>query len=77
MLEPLGTIFGTHTVEVIGTSSEVAAKLSRAMTSSDLACVPKEERYGTRRARMIKRRRKTETQKYKLGKFYETRFDFA
>lgn len=77
VLEPLGTIFGTRTVKVVGTSSEMAAKLSRAMTSSGLACVPKEECYGTRRAHTARRRRNKETQRYKLRKFYETRFDWA
>lgn len=77
VLEPLGTIFGTRTIKVVGASSEMAAKLSRAMTSSDLSCVPKEERFGTRRVRIAKRRRKKETQRYKLGRFYETRFDWA
>ena len=77
VLEPLGTIFGARTVGVVGASSDMAAKLSGAMTSSRLACVPKEERYGTRRAQMIRRRRKKETQRYKLGKFYETKFDWG
>ncbi|CAF9943596.1 MAG: hypothetical protein ALECFALPRED_000741 [Alectoria fallacina] len=77
VLEPLGTIFGTYTIKVVGASSEMPAKLSRAMTSSDLSCPPKEERFGTRRVRIAKRRRKKETQRYKLGRFYETRFDWA
>ena len=77
VLEPLGTIFGTRTIKIVGASSEMAAKLSKAMTSSDLSCVPKEERFGTRRVRIAKRKRKEETQRYKLGRFYETRFDWA
>ena len=78
VLEPLGTIFGARTVRVVGASSEMAAKLSRAMTSSRLACLLKEERYGTRRANIIRRRRKKETtQRYKLSTFYETKFDWA
>lgn len=76
VLEPLGTIFGARTVDVIGTSSEMAAKLSRAMTSTRLACVSRQERYGTRRAQIKRRRRKKEPQRYKLGKFYETKFDW-
>lgn len=77
VLEPLGTIFGTRTVEVNGGSSEMAAKLSRAMTSSCLTCVPKEEKYGSRRTRIDKRKRKKGMQRYKLGKFYDTKFDWA
>lgn len=77
VLEPLGTIFGARTVRVVGASSDMAAKLSRAMTSTRLACVSKEARYGTRRAQMIRRRRKKETQRYKLDSFYETKFDWA
>ena len=77
VLEPLGTIFGTRTVKVVGVSSEMAAKLSRAMTSSSLACIPKEEVYGARRARIARRRRKKEMQRYKLGSFFETKFEWA
>lgn len=76
VLEPLGTVFGMRTVKVVGGSSELAAKLSRAMTSSGLTCVPKEESYGTRRARVARRRHQKETQRYKLGRFYETKFDW-
>lgn len=77
VLEPLGTIFGTRTVKVVGVSSEMAAKLSRAMTSSDLACVPKEEVYGARRTRIARRKRKKEMRRYRLGRFYETKFEWA
>ncbi len=77
VLEPLGTIFGTRTVKVVGVSSEMAAKLSRAMTSTGLACVPKEEVYGARRARIARRNRKKEIRRYRLGRFYETKFEWA
>ena len=76
-LEPLGTVYGARTVKVVGASKEMKAKLEKAMTSRNLACVSKEEKYGTRRARIIKRRRKKESQRYRLGKFYETKFDWA
>ena len=71
VLETLATIHGVrHSVTVGGVTPAFEAKLSLAMKSKVIACEAAEERCGER---MVKFRGRKRLQRYKLGRYYESK----
>lgn len=71
VLETLAAIHGVrHSVTVGGVTPAFEAKLSLAMMSKAIACVPKEERYGER---MVISKGKRRPQRYKLRRYYDSK----
>ena len=71
VLEPLAAIYGVgHSVTVGGVTPALEVRLSLAMMGQEIAYEPKEERYGERTIRV---KRKKRLQRYKLGKYHESK----
>lgn len=75
VLETLAAIHGVrHSVTVGGVTPAFEAKLSLAMMSPEIACVPKEETYGMR---MVSYKGKRRLQSYKLGRYYDSKKEWS
>lgn len=73
VLQPLLMIYGVrHTPSVQGVTPDFQAVMSSAMTSTTLACVERKEAYAVR---MVKGGRGRRPQSYKLGAYYDSRYD--
>ncbi|KAL8995039.1 MAG: hypothetical protein Q9188_006905 [Gyalolechia gomerana] len=73
VLEPLATIFGIRDVKIYGVERGFATKIAKAMEADFLAVEEIAEAYGTR---MIRRKRKTVEERYKLRAYYDSRYKF-
>lgn len=71
VLESLATIHGVRlSVIAGGVTPDFEAKLSLAMMSPKIACIPKEEQYGMR---MVWFKSKRGLQSHKLGRYYDSK----
>lgn len=74
VLEPLGTVHGIPEVTIVGVESEFMVKLKSALNGEKITCSPAQETYGTRNVKVRGRKR---LQKYKLGRYYDSKYDWT
>lgn len=74
VLEPLGTVHGIPEVAIVGVGSEFMVKLKSALSGEKITCSPAQETYGTRNVKVRGRRR---LQKYKLGRYYDSKYNWT
>lgn len=73
VLEPLASIYGIRYVAVLGVTRVFAGKMIRAKRADFLAVEELPEAYGTR---MVRRKRKSLKERYKLRAYYVPRYGF-
>ena len=74
VLEPLGTVHGIPEVTIVGVESEFMVKLKSALSGEKITCSPAQETYGTRN---VKVRGQKRLQKYKLGRYYDSKYKWT